>query len=126
MKKVLFACYGSGHVRMLLPVARALRDSGRAQVQVLGLTTAAADVRAAGLPLLQVKDFVQPGDEAALAIGEELAHSLGSVVDPGETRAYLGLCYAELAAQYGPEQAARRRSTKGLDIRHLVPPQGPG
>ena len=67
MKKVLFACYGSGHVRMVIPVARELQDSGRAQVQVLGLTTAAQVVRDAGLPLLQVKDFVRPGDAAALA-----------------------------------------------------------
>ena len=28
MKKVLFVCYGSGHVRMVLPVAQALQDSG--------------------------------------------------------------------------------------------------
>ena len=44
MKKVLFVCYGSGHVRMVLPLAQALQASGRAQVQVLGLTTAAAVV----------------------------------------------------------------------------------
>lgn len=113
MKKALFACYGSGHVRMLLPVARALQDSGRARVQVLGLTTAAAEVRAAGLPLLQVKDFVEPGDAAALATGEELARGLAAVVDAEETRAYLGLCYAELVAQHGPQEAARRYAQQG-------------
>ena len=87
MKKVLFACYGSGHVRMVLPVARALQEGGRARVQVLGFTTAAPLVREAGLPLLQVKDFVRAGDEAALARGAELARAMGTVVDEAETHA---------------------------------------
>lgn len=113
MKKVLFACYGSGHVRMVLPVARALQASGRVQVQVLGLTTAAAVVREAGLPLLQVKDFVEAGDANALANGDRLASTLASVVDLDETRAYLGLSYAELEAEAGVEEAARRYAQDG-------------
>jgi hypothetical protein len=113
MKKVLFVCYGSGHVRMVLPVARALQASGRAQVRILGLTTAAAVVREAGLPLLQVKDFVEPGDEPALAHGDRLAATLPSVVDAEETRAYLGLGYADLEAEVGPEEAARRFAQHG-------------
>lgn len=113
MKKVLFVCYGSGHVRMVLPVARALQASGRAQVQVLGLTTAAGVVRDAGLPPLQVKDFVGPGDAAALAHGDRLAATLASVVDAEETRAYLGLSYADLEAEVGAEEAARRYAQDG-------------
>ncbi len=113
MKSVLFACYGSGHVRMVLPVARALQDSGRARVQVLGLTTAAAEVREAGLPLLQLKDFVEPGDAAALRKGEELARGLGTIVDPEETHAYLGLGYTELETRHGPLEAARRYAQDG-------------
>ena len=113
MKKVLFVCYGSGHVRMVLPVARALQASGRARVQVLGLTTAAAVVREAGLPLLQVKDFVDAEDAAALAHGERLLGTLPTVVDPDETRAYLGLCYADLEAEVGPDQAAQLYAQAG-------------
>jgi hypothetical protein len=113
MKKVLFVCYGSGHVRMVVPVAQALQQSGRAQVQVLGLTTAAEVVRQAGLPLLQVKDFVRPQDEAAVAHGRELARGLPSVVDAGETAAYLGLSYADLVAEAGAEEAARRYEALG-------------
>jgi len=108
MKKVLFVCYGSGHVRMVVPVAAALRERGLAQIQVLGLTTAASVVRAAGLPLLQFKDFVEPGDEAALARGRELAAGLGSVDDAQESAAYLGLSYADLEAEAGPGEARRR------------------
>ncbi len=113
MKKVLFVCYGSGHVRMAVPVAQALRASGRAQVQVLGLTTAAPVVRAAGLPLLQFKDFVEVGDEAALARGRELVAGLGPVDDAQESAAYLGLCYADLEDEAGAEEAARRYARLG-------------
>ncbi len=108
MKKVLFVCYGSGHVLMVVPVAKALQAAGLAQVQVLGLTTAASVVRAAGLPLLQFKDFVEPGDEASLARGRELAAAMGPLDDPAESQAYLGLCYAELEADVGVEEARRR------------------
>ncbi len=113
MKKVLFACYGSGHVKMVVPVARALREQGLAEVQVLGLTTAADVVRAAGLPLLQVKDFLRPADERALAHGRRLCAGMGSVADPDETAAYLGLSYAELEDAVGPEEAGRRYARDG-------------
>lgn len=113
MKKVLFVCYGSGHVRMALPVARAMQDAGLARVQVLGLTTAAAPVRAAGLELLQVKDFVRPGDAAALALGRDLAAALDPLSDPDESAAYLGLCYAELVAQVGAKEAGQRYERDG-------------
>jgi hypothetical protein len=108
MKKVLFVCYGSGHVRMVMPVARALQEAGLANVQVLGLTTAAPVVRAAGLPLLQIKDFLMPGDAPALARGRELIAAMGAVEDVAESEAYLGLCYAELEAEVGVQEAQRR------------------
>jgi len=113
MKKVLFVCYGSGHVRMVVPVAKALQASGRADVAVLGLTTAAPVVRAAGLPLLQFKDFIEAGDEPALGKGRELLTAMGEVQDPMETAAYLGLCCAELEAEVGPAEARRRYAQLG-------------
>ena len=113
MKKVLFVCYGSGHVRMVLPVAKALHESGRAQVQVLGLTTAAQVVREAGLPLLQFKDFVGPGDAAAIEHGRRLAARMTGVVDAEETAAYLGLSSADLVAEVGGEEAFRRYEKDG-------------
>ena len=108
MKKVLFVCYGSGHVRMVVPVAQALQKNGMAQVQVLGLTTAAPVVRAAGLPLLQVKDFLRSTDAPALTVGCELITALGQVADVDETVAYLGLCYAELVSEVGEDEARKR------------------
>jgi hypothetical protein len=110
---ILFVCYGSAHVRMVVPVARAVLEAGLAQVRVLGLTTAAPVVRAAGLPLLQIKDFVQATDAAALAIGRQLVAGMQAVEDPEESAAYLGLCYAELQAEVGAEEAARRYARDG-------------
>lgn len=124
MKKVLFVCYGSGHVRMVLPVARALQEAGLAQVQVLGLTTAASVVRAAGLTLLQFKDFVGAADEAALARGRELVAAMGTVEDAAESEAYLGMCYADLEGDVGAEEARRRYERLGrqafLPVRTLT------
>lgn len=91
---------------MVVPVARALSDTGRAQVRVLALTTAFPVARDAGLNVLQFKDFIEPQDEPALTHGRRLLRALGAVADPEETIAYLGLSYAELEAQAGPEQAA--------------------
>jgi hypothetical protein len=113
MKKVLFACYGSGHVRMVVPVAKALQASGRAEVAVLGLTTAASVVRQAGLPSLQFKDFVRGEDAAHVERGRELVRGLGDVNDPEESAAYLGFSYADLEAEVGSDEAALRYARQG-------------
>lgn len=108
MKTVLFVTYGSGHVRMVVPVARALADSGLARPVVLALTTAAPVVRAAGLEVLQFRDFLTADDEPALVHGRRLLEDLkGPVSDPDESMAYLGLCYAELVQDVGPAEAER-------------------
>jgi hypothetical protein len=121
-KKVLFVTYGSGHVRMVIPVAKALAASGAAQPVVLALTTAADEVKRAGLPLVQIKDFVQEGDEQALAGGRELLPSLGSPpIDPDETAAYLGLCFSDLVAQHGLAQARAMYAQKGRQAFLPVP-----
>ena len=68
-------------------------------------------VREAGLPLLQVKDFVDAEDAAALAHGERLLGTLPTVVDPDPD----GLDSAETAgAREGVEPApAERLGTLG-------------
>lgn len=125
MKRVLFVAYGSGHIKMLIPVAQALQASGRAQPVVLALTTAAPVARAAGLDVVQFKDFVQPGDEAALTRGRQLVQDLGGAVsDPDESAAYLGLSYADLEADLGTgaaEAEYRRRGRQAfLPVRTLT------
>ena len=114
LKTVLFVAYGSGHIKMLIPVAQALAASGLGRPVVLALTTAAPAARAAGLEVLQFKDFVGPGDEAALAHGRRLMATLGApVADTGETTAYLGLSFADLVAEVGLQEAGTRYLDNG-------------
>jgi hypothetical protein len=54
MKSVLFVCYGSGHVRMVVPVASALRRAGVAQIVVLCVTSAAPVVGACGVGVVEL------------------------------------------------------------------------
>lgn len=111
---VLFVAYGSGHIKMLIPVAQALAASGLARPVVLALTTAAPVARAAGLEVVQFKDFVEPADAPALAHGRRLMAALGSpVADTEETTAYLGLSFADLVAEVGLQAAESRYLEKG-------------
>jgi hypothetical protein len=101
---------------MVVPVAQAVIAAGLAHVKVLALTTAAPVVRAASLDLLQIKDFVRPGnskDAAALETGWRLMMTMLPVADPDETAAYLGLSYQELVEDVGAEEAASRYARDG-------------
>ena len=113
-KTVLFVAYGSGHIKMLIPVAQALAASGLGRPVVLALTTAAPAARAAGLDVVQFKDFVVPADAPALDHGRRLMTDLGApVADAEETMAYLGLSFADLVAELGPAQAEANYREKG-------------
>ena len=113
-KTVLFVAYGSGHIKMLIPVAQALATSGLARPVVLALTTAAPAARAAGLEVVQFKDFVAPADAPALVHGHRLMSALGApVADAEETTAYLGLSFANLVAEVGLAQAEENYLQKG-------------
>jgi len=114
LPRVLMVCYGGGHVRMLLPVARALQDHGLAEPIFLGLTTARAEVLAAGWPCLGFADFVEPGDAAALEAGEHLVSQLATqAADRTESVAYLGLNWADLVSEHGEAEATRRYQRDG-------------
>jgi hypothetical protein len=121
-KKVLFVAYGGGHVRMVLPVAHLLAQSDWASPVILALTTAAELVRAAGLPMLQFKDFLEPGDAEALRDGERLlAGMTGATIDREESVAYLGLSFQDLVQRLGRSQAEAEYALKG---RHAFLPVG--
>ena len=117
MKKVLFVTYGSGHVRMVVPVAKALAQAGLAKPLVLALTTAAPIAREAGLEVLQFKNFLRPGDisdQAATMHGQRLMRTMpGPIADPEETAAYLGLSYQELALKVGLDEAQHQYQRVG-------------
>ena len=113
-KTVLFVAYGSGHIKMLIPVAQAMAASGLAHPVVLALTTAAPAARAAGLDVIQFKNFVRLDDAPALAHGHRLMSSqTAPVADAEETAAYLGLSFADLVADLGLAQAESRYRDKG-------------
>lgn len=104
----LCVSYGGGHVRALLPVAQRVRELGLAQPVYLALTTAAAQVRATGLLTLGFRDFLEPGDQQALARGEELTAQLAvQAADRDESVAYLGLSCVEMEDRLGPAAAAQ-------------------
>jgi hypothetical protein len=103
----LFVSYGGGHVKALLPVARRVQERGLARPVYLALTTAAASVRAAGIPVLGFQDFITSADERAQRIGEELAAQLQvEAAERSESIAYLGLSYADLEGRLGTRAAA--------------------
>ena len=105
----LFVSYGGGHAKALLPVALRVRALGIAQPVYLALTTAAVPVRASGLRTLGFLDFLEPGDQRALATGEELAAQLAvQATDRQESVAYLGLSYTEMEDRLGVDDAARQ------------------
>ncbi len=114
MKAVLLVAYGSGHIKMIVPVAQALAASGLVRPVVLALTTAALVTRAAGLEVVQFKDFATPDDASALEHGRQLMADLGGdVVDADETAAYLGLSYADLVESLGAAGAAAAYAQRG-------------
>lgn len=103
----LFVSYGGGHVKALLPVARRVQALGIAQPVYLALTTAAPDVRAAGVPTLGFRDFLGPADERARIEGEALAAQLAvQAADREESIAYLGLSMVDLQERLGGGEAA--------------------
>jgi hypothetical protein len=110
--KVLFVCYGGGHVEMCLPVLRALRAADpHCETVLLALTTAFSVAREAGESPLGYRDLIQgPRGERALAYGRELSTGQPQhpQVAPEESAAYLGLNFMEWVDAHG-EAAARER-----------------
>jgi hypothetical protein len=110
----LFVSYGGGHVKALLPVAKRVRELGIARPLYLGLTTAAAAVKQAGIPALGFRDLLELNDERARRKGEELVQQLQvHAADREESVAYLGLCYTEMEDRLGQEAAATQYARYG-------------
>lgn len=111
--KVLFVCYGGGHVEMCLPVMRALRALvPGCEARILALTTAAGVARRAGEQPLGFRDFLD--DDRARRYGEQL---LGDQQHPDvareESLAYLGLNFLEWVQSLGERAAWERWRAMG-------------
>jgi hypothetical protein len=100
---------------MLLPVARRLLSEGSVDITFLGLTTAKAQVREAGYPVIGFADFLLPSDASAVERGRSLAANQGvhSSVGELESAAYLGLSYGDLEQSVGAEEAAALYAAQG-------------
>ncbi len=110
----LFVAYGGGHVKALLPVALQAQARGLARVVFLALTTAAAQVREAGLHAVGFADLLEPSDTQAIQHGQRLVETLEvQATQREESIAYLGLSYAELEAEVGVQEAAARYAQYG-------------
>lgn len=122
MAKLFFVAYGGGHAAMLSLVAqRALRDGQ--EVIFLGLTTAKLVLEQMGLPSIGFADLWAFGAPGAQAYGDELAAQLpaSGPVSLSESKAYLGLSFADLAEDLGEAEARQRYLVKN---RHAFLPVG--
>ena len=105
-RRWLFVAYGGGHIRMLLPVARRIREQRLAQVEFLALTTARAEAERDGFPCHGFKDLGWLIGPDTLRVGCDLLAKLETqAVDPAESAAYLGINFEQLQASLGPERA---------------------
>jgi hypothetical protein len=116
---LLAVAYGGGHIAMVLPVLRALRQQQpRLRITLLALTTAARAARAAGESPLGYADLLHLLDAEeraqALALGRAmLAGNTHPDVAEAESIAYLGVNAWDLQQQVGTQAAQRLLTEKG-------------
>lgn len=114
--RVLFICYGGGHVEMCLPVMRALRQKmPGCDARIMALTTAFAPAELAGETPLGYRDFIDMPDAArALKFGARLiSEAQHSRVAPEESIAYLGFNFLEWVECEGEDAAWQRWAQSG-------------
>ena len=107
---------------MQLPVALRARELGY-RVTILALTTAAKDVRVAGLDCIGYDDLWAFADKGAKAYGEALCKDMApsGPVSLAETIAYHGINFSELVSEVGEAEAYSRFRSQG---RHAFLPIG--
>ncbi len=111
---ILFVTYGGGHVRMVLPVAKALLDSGHS-VAIFALTTAIGPVRESGLPWFSYASLPRAQSHDVQFHGNRLTKGFpkDGPVPFVETVAYHGINYCNMEKEYGAQEAAKRYEKDG-------------
>ena len=118
-RRILAVAYGGGHIAMVLPVLRALRERRPdLDITLLALTTAARVAREAGESPLGYADLLHllsPEEQAqALALGRALQPGNAHADIPeAETVAYLGINAWDLQQQLGPAAAQAVLDARG-------------
>ena len=115
-RRVLFVTYGAGHIAMVLPVIRVLREREPGiHIDLMALTTAAHEARRQGFEPLGYRDFAHWYDAGTLQRHATplLAGTQHPLIDEAETIAYLGINFEDLHQRLGAEAAAREYAQKG-------------
>jgi len=111
---ILFVTYGGGHVRMVLPVAKALQDAGHS-VSIFALTTAIEPTQKSGLPWFSYASLPQAKSHDVQSHGNRLTEGFpkDGPVPFVETVAYHGINYCNMEKEYGAQEAAIRYEKDG-------------
>ena len=97
--------YGAGHAEIMIRVARELRERGHSPT-ILGLTTAYAQFRRAGLDALDVTALLRPRHRRFLQEARSLSLNASHPdVSGDQSVAYFAIGLADLADQHGDEEA---------------------
>ena len=114
MKKILFVCYGGGHVQSLVPVAEKMQDMN-CEVVFLALTTAVNSVRKSGIRHYTYADFFDT--QEVRDVGRQLAHAIDSrMLSIHDTSIYLGQNYLDLVSDHGDDEARKLYEESGRSI----------
>jgi len=112
--RALLACYGGGHVNMIIPIYQELKFRGF-DVVLLGLTAAQKRLTSLGIEHVVFSDFITSKDKYAKSIGYGLIKGmhLNDTIDVEESVAYMGVSYCELQEKLGKRAAAKEYQKKG-------------
>lgn len=112
--RILFACYGGGHVQSLVPVIRALAERDDVVLQVLGFTTALASFRRAGIDALGYSALLRAEDapwcKRAIPFVERPLHP---DVSEQDSLAYYAIGLRDLELAHGADAAVEMFSREG-------------
>lgn len=121
-RSLLFVGYGGGHMRMLVPVARALRARG-ADVTLLPLNVGIADAKASGLPCLSLSRLVEdwPDVDRIARLGASVAPVSGHpAMSDHDTHIYHGIGLSDLIETEGEAEARAHFAVEGRRAFHPV------
>lgn len=114
MRKILFCCYGGGHVQSLIPVIKKLNILNKYDIKVFGLTIAGEILRQNQIDYFSYKDLLFNNPIIIRNIGTQLSTTFNSQkVNKEETITYLGANMQELIDTYGIEKAEEFYEKKG-------------
>lgn len=117
----LFISYGGGHLKLLTPIAKSLKQNGHS-ICFFALTSAINEIKETGLPFFSYKDLPEASMQENISIGIQLARDAGisslnnNPVSYEETVAYLGLNYIDLISLKGEAGAKKMWQAEGRQI----------